>query len=286
MKRTLVIFFALALCSSALTFFCSDALADGEQEKSTREAGDEKPGPKDAADAQRKIEAPKLDLKEDGKEEEDEGDWNTFLGCFFGVVFEGIGTTVYDVVIRDHGFRYHAYPYSSEKYAFYDPDTDPRGAPGVLRLEYQRMNPRFYGLTERLTLRMGSGFDLSLVNTLYDEKSRFDDHERTHFTRLRMGYLRSPASGNILMRSGMGVASIAGRSGLDVGFEVDCFLSKPFVFRGGFSQIFVMNHKGVTEYDFSLGVIAGPFEFALGYRGVVMKRNDINGIYFSSGFWF
>lgn len=278
--------FSMLLVFAATLLSLGQALADPQADKPGDKAQEKEAKPEGAPDGEPDAKAPDKSLKEGKKEEKTEKKWNTFLGSLFKVTFEGAGKAIYDVVLRDHGFRYRAFPYSLDKYAFYDPDTPPRGAPGVLRTEYQRMNSDFYGLTLRLTLRMGSGFDLSLSDTTYDERSRFDKQDRMKFTRLRISYLRSPASGNILMRSGTGVVSVGGRSGLDVGFELDCFPYKPFVFRAGFSQIFIANHSGITEYDFALGVITGAFELALGYRGIVMKRKDINGIYLSLGFWF
>ena len=281
MKNTILCKLVLAL---AIVIFCTgQAAADPEADKPVEKTPEKEAAPEETPAKKQEAKPP---VAEEKKEKKTEKKWNTFLGSLFGTVFEGAGKTIHDVVLRDHGFRYGSYPYSLDKYAFYDPDTPPRGAPGVLRAEYQRISSDFYGLTWRLTLRMGSGFDVSVADTIYDEKARFDDHQRTKFTRLRISYLRSPASGNILIRSGTGVVAVGGRSGVDLGFELDCFPYKPFVFRAGFSQIFITNHSGVTEYDFALGVITGAFELAVGYRGIVMKRDDINGVYLSLGFWF
>jgi hypothetical protein len=273
MKRIAVCASGFLLCLSLLGSG-SGAFADGEPKAFEKQETPEAPEPSNEP------------IEKKRAKEKPESKWNTFPAAFLGTVLGAAGKGIYDVVLRDHGFRYAAYPYSRENYAYYDPQTEIRGAPGFLKLEYQRMNPDLYALTWRMMLRMGSGFDVSVVDTLYDEKTRFDDHERMKFSRFSLSYLRSPASGNILMRSGIGYVCIDDWAGPEFGFEVDIFPQEPFAIHLGFAQIFPVNHSSVTEYDFSVGLVTGAFELAVGYRGILSKRRDIDGAYVSIGFWF
>lgn len=283
MGRDLLRAAALVVCVLFLCALCGQALADDKLKRFKKSVGaddsEEKEKPKP------KIETETPSSSDDGEiedEDEDEDLWNIFLAAVFGEMFESLG----EAIFGDHGIRYRAYPYSKENYAFYDIDRDPRGAPGVFRAEYQRMNPDLYSLTWRMTLRMSSGFDFSITDTYYDERLRSHDHERMKYTRFRLNYLLAPLPGNILIRPGVGFALLEDLSGLDIGIEIEAFAQEPFIIRMGVSHTFLTNHHGVSDIDIALGVMAGPVEFALGYRGLITRDESIDGAYFSVGFWF
>jgi hypothetical protein len=283
MKKAAVLFSMLSFCLALAAFDCGEVLAQtrvraaGEPEEEEQPPAEPVPEP---APADKPVEPA------EGEKAKEDDHWNTFLGSIFGNTLQGVGLTFSDAVFKDRGLRYRAYPYSSKEYVFSDKKRPPRGAPGVLKLEYQRINPNLYSLTCRLTLRMTSGFDFSLTDTLYDERQRNHDHDRTRYTRMRLSYLLSPVPGNLLIRPGMGFTLFGDRSGADIGIEIDCFPQDPFTFHAGVCHTFITNHHGITDIDIALGIMAGPFEFALGYRGLATKDENINGIYFSVGFWF
>jgi hypothetical protein len=277
MKRVLASAAILIVCLIALFHCCETALADGEealpgtgQSPSEQPPGAGKETDKDQPVAKRELEQP----------------WNTVPARTLGVLFESLADIVGNNILADKGFRYEPYPYFKEHYAYSDPKSEIRGAPGVARLTYQRVSAHHYSLSLEGALRMSSGFDLSASGTVYDEKTRLDKHERTRFSRVRLSYLVSPLPGNILIRPGAGAAFLDTRSGLDIGLEIECFPQKPFLFRASVGHTFITNHHGVTEINIGIGVLWGPMEFCLGYRGLVLREETIDGAYVTIGFWF
>jgi len=277
MKKSLLFFCMLCFCLSipCAAFAQTSIKAVGEEEEPEEPRPDGAPGAEGTMPAQ-----------ETEQEKADKDHWNTFLGSIFGDGLQGIGLTFSDAVFTDKGLRYRAYPYSKKDYIFSDKENKPRGAPGVTRLEYQRITPDLYSVTWRFCLRMTSGFDFSITDTLYNERLRNHDHDRAKYTRVKLSYLLSPVPGNLLIRPGMGYTAFDNTSGIDIGLEIDCFPQDPFTFHAGVCHTYIANHHGITDIDVALGVMLGPFEFLLGYRGLNLKDENINGVYISVGFWF
>lgn len=286
MRRTLCFLAALVLSFALSASVCDKALADGKLQKFKEAAqAQKKSSSKPKSDRREKKEHAEDIFDDDDDDEEYEGFWNQFFGELFAAMFTAMGEAVKEEVFSDHGVRYRAFPYNKESYVFHACDKIPR-APGVLRTQYQRINPDLYGLTWRLTLRMPSGWDFACAGTYYDEKLRSGDHDHLNFTRMRLNRLCSPLGTNLLVRAGLGLADLHGSSGLDLGAELDWFFHKPFTLRAGLNHSFVGRSRGVTDIDVAFGVMAGPFEFSLGYRGLITKGEQIDGVYISIGFWF
>jgi len=245
MKKSLLLICTFLFCLSLpFAVFAQTKLKAVGEEDESEAAPETEPAPE--------APAPFADsAAEPEQEKADKDHWNTFLGSIFGDGLQGIGLTFSDAVFKDRGLRYRAYPYSKENYIFSDKENKPRGAPGVTRIEYQRIAPDLYSVTWRLCLRMTSGFDFSVT-----------------------------------VRPGMGYTAFDNTSGIDIGLEIDCFPQDPFTFHAGVCHTFITNHHGITDIDVALGVMLGPFEFSLGYRGLNLKDENINGIYISVGFWF
>jgi hypothetical protein len=151
---------------------------------------------------------------------------------------------------------------------------------------------------------MPTGWDLYVISTHYEEKLRGGNHVHMDYVRFRLSRIfchgpslvdmrdkddptrvikrRTPA--NFLFRFNFGGAVIDGRGGLDLGIEADWFFYKPFTFHAGAGHSFIGN--GISDIDIGLSVMTGPFEFSLGYRGLVTKGEQIDGAYISLGFWF
>lgn len=277
MKRVLASAAILTACLIVLFHSCETALADGEESQPGAGQGTSEQPP----DAQKEG-----DDTKPAQKRELEQPWNTVPARALGVLFQSVADLVGNNILADKGFRYEPYPYFKEDYAYSDPQSEIRGAPGVARLTYQRISAHHYSLSFEGALRVSSGFDLSASGTVYDEKGRFDEHDRTRFSRLRLSYLISPLPGNLLIRPGVGAAFLDTRSGLDVGLEIDCFPQKPFLFRASVGHTFITNHHGVTEINIGIGVLWGPMEFCLGYRGLILREETIDGAYITIGFWF
>jgi hypothetical protein len=274
MKQVLV---SIAILLSLILVFSDPVVADDEESRPEAEQNPTEQPPDAGEEADKTQPVEKREQKQP---------WNTIPASTLGVLFESVGDLVGNNILTDKGFRYEPYPYFNEHYAYSDPESEIRGAPGVARFIYQRMSARHYSLGFEGTLRISSGFDLSAGGTVYDEKARFDKHDRTKFSRLRLSYLVSPLPGNILIRPGAGAAFLDTRSGVDIGLEIECFPQEPFVFRAAVGHTYITNHHGVTEFKVAIGVLWGPMEFCLGYRGLILREETIDGAYFTVGFWF
>ncbi len=276
MKQVLVSAVVL-LCLGAALIWSKPVIADDEE--SQPETGESPPEQTPEA-------AKKDDTSQPVQKRELKQPWNTVPARTLGVLFESIGNLVGKNILADKGVRYEPYPYFSEHYAYRDAEGEIRGAPGVVRLGFQRMSARHYSLSLEGVIRISSGVDLSAAGMVYDEKTRFDKHDRTKFSHVRLSYLISPLPGNILIRPGVGAAFLDTRSGVDIGLEIECFPQKPFIFRAGISHTYITNHHGVTDIHIGIGVLWGPMEFCIGYRGLVLREETVDGAYLTIGFWF
>ena len=274
MKRVLV---SVAILLSLTMVFSNSVVADDEEPRAeaVQNPPEQPPDTGEEADKTQPLE-----------KREQKHPWNTIPARALGVLFESVADLVGKNILTDKGFRYEPYPYFKEHYAYRDEEKEIRGAPGVARFIYQRISRRHYSLSFEGALRISSGFDLSAGGTVYDEKTRFDKHDRTKFSRLRLSYLVSPLPGNILIRPGAGAAFLDTRSGVDIGLEIECFPQDPFVFRATIGHTYITNHHGITEFKVAIGVLWGPMEFCLGYRGLILREETIDGAYFAIGFWF
>jgi hypothetical protein len=294
MRSALIFIATLALVFVAGAFTENRAFADGKLDKFRKSATGEDEETQSGQPID-KSESPRVERAARDKEiTEDMGHKNSvadddaegIVGMFLRGIFGSLFETVGSAIIEDHGVRYRAYPYAKEFYTFFDPDRPPRGAPGVLKMEYQRVSNRVHSLTWRLTLRMSSGFDLSITDSHYFERLHGGRLDWMAFTKVRLNYSFSPLPGNVLIRAGVGGAGLGSYAGIDAGLEVDWFFHPPFAFHVGVSHTTMRYGNGITDIDTAFGVMAGPVEFSIGYRGLISGHEEINGAYVSFGFWF
>lgn len=285
MKRILVFLSALCVCIFTIAFLRGEAFADGKLKKFKEAVKKEEPQPREKRRKRHKATDTDFDFDDEDEDEEENGFWNELMGEVFKDLFEAIGSLIYQEVFMNRGVRYRAYPYLKDNYVYHGPGKLLR-APGLLKMEYQRINSDLYGLTWRLTLRMGSGYDLSTTSTHYDEKLRSGEHDRMDFIKVRLNRLCSPLDSNLLVRVGFGGAGLDGYAGFDAGIELDWFPQKPLALHAGIGHTAVHYGNGITDIDVAVGIMTGPFEFALGYRGLITRGEQIDGSYIRFGFWF
>ncbi len=300
MKKLLILLCMVAMSFSIVFFQPAVACADGKLDKFKQGAGLKKPKPsKSLKTPQKKNAKADFELDLDEEDDDDENFWNELVGLMLAEMFKAIARDI----STDDGIRYRAYPYSKEKYAYYNPEKIPRVA-GTLRTEYQKINSDLYGLTWRLTMRMPTSWNLSIISTHYDEKLNLGNHVHMDFLRVRLSRLftafgptlpeeldESGAAGsfrlsesNLLIHGGVGFCALDGEAGLDIGIECDWFFRRPLALHVGVGHSCIGN--GITDIDIGVGVMTGPFEFSAGYRWLITRGEKIDGVYFSIGFWF